>query len=104
MIIVGDYERCNTVAECLTNVRRTESKRHFLTLTGLYEGVPVSVVCGGMGVSITDFIIREARQFVSGPMIIVRFGSCGIVHDNVNVGDVIAVSYTHLTLPTICSV
>lgn len=89
MVIVGDYERCSTVAECLTDVKRTESKRHFLSLTGLYKDVPVSVVCGGMGVSITDFIIREARQVVQGPMTIVRFGSCGIVHDDVNVGDMI---------------
>ena len=48
MIIVGDFERCNVVAEHLTNVKRIESKRKFLTITGLYNGIPVSVVCGGM--------------------------------------------------------
>lgn len=89
MIIVGDYERCNIVAECLSNVKRLESKRHFLTLTGLYNGIPVSVVCGGMGLSITDFIVREARLVVQGPMAIVRFGSCGIVDEEVKVGDII---------------
>jgi uridine phosphorylase len=89
MIIVGDYERCNIVAECLSNVKRIESKRHFLTITGLYHDIPVSVVCGGMGMSITDFTIREARQVLQGPMAIVRFGSCGVVHEDVNVGDII---------------
>ena len=41
------------------------------------------------GMSITDFIIREARQVVPGPMAIVRFGSCGVVHESVGVGDMI---------------
>lgn len=89
MIIVGDYERCNIVAECLSNVKRLESKRHFLIYTGLYNEVPISVVCGGMGLSITDFIVREARQVVEGPMAVVRFGSCGVVHEDVNVGEII---------------
>jgi len=89
MIIVGDYDRCNTVAECLSNVKRIKSKRHFLTFTGLYNDIPVSVVCGGMGMSITDFTIREAREIVEGPMAIVRFGSCGVVDNDVDVGDII---------------
>ena len=39
--------------------------------------------------SIVDFILREARQVIEGPMAIVRLGSCGIVHDKVDVGDMI---------------
>lgn len=91
-IIVGDYERCHVVAECLTNKKITNSKRHFLTITGLHNDLPVSVICGGMGVSITDFLIREARHVVPGPMAIVRFGSCGIVHEDLNVGEIIVPS------------
>ena len=48
LIIVGDFERCTVVADNLTNVKKIESKRKFLTYTGLYNGIPVSVACGGM--------------------------------------------------------
>jgi len=48
IITVGDYERCAMVADNLTNVKKIESHRKFLTYTGLYNGIPVSVICGGM--------------------------------------------------------
>lgn len=92
IIIVGDYERCNAVGKILVNSKKIMSKRRFLTITGLHKGVPVSVVCGGMGVSITDFIIREARQVIEGPMAMIRFGSCGVLHEDLNVGDMIVPS------------
>lgn len=56
IIIVGDFERCHVVAENLTNVKKVESKRKFLTMTGLYNGVPVSVICGGMVPSMAHFL------------------------------------------------
>eukprot|EP00831_Metopus_contortus_P009974 TRINITY_DN13861_c0_g1_i3.p3 TRINITY_DN13861_c0_g1~~TRINITY_DN13861_c0_g1_i3.p3 ORF type:complete len:145 (+),score=33.77 TRINITY_DN13861_c0_g1_i3:2-436(+) len=72
IIIVGDFDRCRVVAELLTNTKETISKRKFMTITGLYNDIPISVSCGGMGVSITDFLVRESREVVSGPMAIVR--------------------------------
>lgn len=48
IIIVGDYDRAHIVASYMTNVKKVESKRKFLTLTGLYNGVPVTAACAGM--------------------------------------------------------
>ncbi|KAF9963502.1 hypothetical protein BGZ65_002842 [Modicella reniformis] len=63
------------------------SHRGFLTITGRFKGVPVSIVAIGMGVSMMDFFVRECRAVVDGPMVIIRFGSCGSLSDAA-VGDV----------------
>lgn len=38
------------------------SDRGFLTLTGTYKGVPVSIVSIGMGAPNMDFFVREGRE------------------------------------------
>ncbi|KAI9152519.1 hypothetical protein H9P43_009310 [Blastocladiella emersonii ATCC 22665] len=53
------------------------SPRLFTTVTGRYKGVPVSIIAIGMGVPMMDFFVREIRAVVTGPIHIVRFGSCG---------------------------
>lgn len=65
------------------------SQRNFLTLTGTYKGVPVSVIAIGMGFSVVDFLVRECRAVVEGDMAIVRLGSCGAINRKLRVGDVV---------------
>jgi uridine phosphorylase len=43
----------------------------------LYKGVPVSVIATGMGAPMMDFVVRESRAVVAGPMAILRYGTCG---------------------------
>ncbi|KAJ6629394.1 nucleoside phosphorylase domain-containing protein [Mycena sp. CBHHK59/15] len=64
------------------------SERGFLTLTGRYKGVPLSVVSIGMGHPNVDFFVREVRECLAGDMLIVRLGSCGALID-VPVGSVV---------------
>ncbi len=35
-----------------------------------------------------DFLVREVRAVVDGPMVIMRFGTCGTVDPNVKVGTI----------------
>ncbi|KAL6590169.1 purine and uridine phosphorylase [Neocallimastix californiae] len=101
VITVGDHYRAFQIAEYFDNVTREDllvtetgpykinnahlfmymSKRKFLTITGTYKGVPVSVVAICMGMPMMDFFIRETRHVVKGPMAIIRFGSCGTIKD-----------------------
>ena len=39
-----------------------------------------------MGISNTDFLVREARFVVEGPMDFERFGTCGILTDKIPPG------------------
>ncbi|KAJ1901337.1 hypothetical protein LPJ66_000858 [Kickxella alabastrina] len=80
ILTVGDPKRAQKMASYLDKIIFTHSShRGFLTITGLYKGLPISVVAIGMGLSMMDFFVRESRMVVEGPLSIVRFGSCGSI-------------------------
>ena len=72
----------------LENVIQVKSKRNFWTFTGIFKGKPISISCPGMGVPNTDFLVREARHVIPGPMVMLRFGTCGVVDEKVVPGDI----------------
>jgi uridine phosphorylase len=45
-----------------------------------------------MGMAMMDFLVREARQVVSGKMAIIRFGSCGGLREEHDAGTVVIAS------------
>lgn len=53
------------------------SHREFVIITGRFNNVPVSIIGTLMGYPNTDFVTRECRAVVRGPMAMIRFGSCG---------------------------
>ncbi|KAL5524211.1 hypothetical protein ACEPAF_9351 [Sanghuangporus sanghuang] len=63
-------------------VFRLSSERGFLTITGRFRGVPISIVSIGMGYPNMDFFVREVRECVEGDLVIVRLGSCGGLTDH----------------------
>ncbi|KAJ6480275.1 nucleoside phosphorylase domain-containing protein [Mycena sanguinolenta] len=91
IVTVGSPSRARTVAshfDAAPKIFELVSERGFLTLTGRYKGVPVSVVSIGMGHPNVDFFVREVRECLSGDMLIIRLGSCGSLID-VPVGSVV---------------
>ena len=84
IVSVGDPTRAAALAALLdadAETLRVDSHRPgaFTTFTGRFEGVAVSIIATGMGTPNMDFVVRECRGVVEGPMAVVRFGSCGIV-------------------------
>jgi uridine phosphorylase len=71
-----------------TEVIEVISTRHFRTYTGLFQGIPVSVIASGMGAPMVDFTMREAKFCIDGPMAVVRLGTCCSVSNCVE-GDVV---------------
>ncbi|KAJ1909023.1 hypothetical protein IWQ60_011402 [Tieghemiomyces parasiticus] len=94
IITVGDPDRADKFAAFLDQTRdgqplfRHQSHRGFYSITGTYRGVPVSLVAIGMGMSMMDFFVREVRAVTTGPLAIIRFGSCGTLGP-ADVGDII---------------
>ena len=86
---MGDFGRCKKLASHLKHVKMTQSKRGFVTYTGFFKGVPLSISCAGMGIPNTDFLIREAREVIPGPMAMLRFGTCGVIAPTITPGDII---------------
>eukprot|EP01127_Copromyxa_protea_P016468 TRINITY_DN489_c0_g2_i1.p1 TRINITY_DN489_c0_g2~~TRINITY_DN489_c0_g2_i1.p1 ORF type:complete len:300 (+),score=73.03 TRINITY_DN489_c0_g2_i1:324-1223(+) len=91
LIIVGDKSRAKTVSSFFDSPEKSfvfESARGFYTVTGRYNGVPVTVTSIGMGTSMVDFMVREARAIVDGPMAVIRLGTCGTPKPDVPIGSI----------------
>jgi uridine phosphorylase len=74
-VAVGSPSRALVIAEHLDKTPtpfKLTSERGFMTITGRYKGVPVSIVSTGMGFPNTDFFVREVRECLSGDMLVVR--------------------------------
>lgn len=65
------------------------SPRHFECYTGLFQGVPITVIASGMGTPMIDFAVRECKFVIDGPMAISRFGGACSISKDVKVGNVI---------------
>jgi len=90
-ITVGSPSRARAIAAFLDKTPEPfvlSSERGFLTITGRYKSVPISIISIGMGSPNMDFFIREVRECLSGDMCVVRLGSCGALVD-VPVGTVV---------------
>ncbi|PVV04523.1 hypothetical protein BB560_000979 [Smittium megazygosporum] len=107
VITVGDPARARAMATKFEKtVFQHSSHRGFLIITGIYKKVPITIVSIGMGLSMMDFFVRETRAVVDGPMVIIRFGSCGSICSAVP-GDIIVAdssygiirNYDHFTNP-----
>jgi len=94
VVVVGHNSRAELLASFLKPEKpggelfTLASDRGFLTYTGLIEGTKMSVVSIGMGMTMMDFFLREARSVVKGPMAVVRFGTCGVLQSSVKVGSI----------------
>ena len=77
-------------ADAPSRVAVVHSSRGFVTHTGTFGGVPVSIIATGMGLAMADFVARELRACVDAtaadPVLLVRLGTCGSMAPNVPVG------------------
>lgn len=49
-----------------------------------------------MGLPNTDFLLRESREVIPGPMAMTRFGTCGVVNPAITPGDIVVPKHTVL--------
>ena len=96
MLSVGSMDRALLIADMLDPPRASApalfqhlSGRGFLTLTGRFRGVPVSVVTTLMGMANMDFVVRECAAAVDGQMAVVRLGTCGALRAPARLGDML---------------
>lgn len=66
-------------------VSEVHSERGFLTLTGTYKSVPISIVSIGMGAPNMDFFVREGREILDEDgqeeMIVIRLASIDLLSE-----------------------
>jgi uridine phosphorylase len=88
ILTCGHPQRAQKIARSLDRVRIKRSHREFLTFTGAYKNIPVSVMATGIGTGATAIAIIEVCQCVS-PVTFIRLGSTGALQDYIALGDLV---------------
>lgn len=87
VILPGDPGRCQLIARHFERPKFVTSNREFVTYTGKYRGLSVSVVSTGMGcpsaaIALEELIMVGAKYFV-------RLGTTGALQKELGIGEVI---------------
>jgi purine-nucleoside phosphorylase len=89
VLMPGDPLRAQHIAETfLDNVRQVNGIRGMLGFTGEYKGTAVSVMGSGMGIPSISIYAKELWTEY-GVQNIIRVGSCGAVHSDIKLRDVL---------------
>jgi len=88
ILTCGDPFRAQRIARLLTRVEMRRKNREFLTYTGSYKNIPVSVMATGIGAAASAIAVVEAANCVS-PVTFIRLGTCGALQDYIEVGDLV---------------
>ena len=105
VFIVGDPARATRVSEEFDRIDSEISNREYLTYTGIYRNIPVSVIGTGIGTDNVEIALVEAfiahefdlktgeRFQNSSPLTIIRLGTSGGVQPDVTPGSLAISSY-----------
>ena len=92
ILTVGDTQRAIKLSKFFDNpdhIMITHSDTTFKVFTGTFKGVPLSIVATGMGYPMMDFVVREIRNVVKGPIAMIRLGTCGVIHEDYDAGQIL---------------
>jgi uridine phosphorylase len=93
ILTCGDPDRARRIARRLTRVDLRRKNREFLTYTGSYHHIPVSVMATGIGAPASAIVIVEAANCVA-PVTFIRLGTCGALQEDIQVGDLVITEST----------
>ena len=105
IFIVGDPARAIRVSKEFDTVDREISNREYLTFTGTYKGIPISVIGTGIGTDNVEIALVEAfiehefnfesktRNTNCEPMTLIRLGTSGGVQSDIAPGSQAIGSY-----------
>lgn len=88
VILVGDPARAQKVARRFSRIRGEWRHREFVTLTGSYQGLDVTVTGTGIGPDNMEIAVIELSQCATRPVFI-RIGSCGALRPDIRLGDLV---------------
>jgi uridine phosphorylase len=88
ILMCGDPARAHLVAERFDNAQNPITHREYVTITGEYKGIPISVMATGMGPDNTEMAYVEISQIVDNPTCI-RIGSSGALRKEMELGDLV---------------
>ena len=87
VLLPGDPARVLRAAQQLDEWHEVALNREFRTVTGTYQGIPVSIVSTGIGGASAAIAVEEL--VACGAKALIRIGSAGAVQQEVKLGDLI---------------
>ncbi|MFB6101223.1 MAG: nucleoside phosphorylase [Haloplanus sp.] len=87
VLLPGDPERVDVVTDRWDEAETVAEHREYRTATGTYEEAPLSVTSTGIGSPSASIAVEELARV--GAETFIRVGSCGALHPDVEVGDLV---------------
>jgi uridine phosphorylase len=99
ILLVGDPGRVEMVASYFDRIDYRAANREFVTVTGAYRGMPLTVVSTGIGTDNIDIVVNEldalanidfatrAIKPLHRALTLLRLGTSGALQADINVGD-----------------
>jgi uridine phosphorylase len=87
VLLPGDPDRVDVVIDRWDDATTVADHREYRTATGTYAGAPVSVTSTGIGSPSAAIAVEELARV--GAETFVRVGSCGALHPDIEVGDLV---------------
>ncbi len=88
ILLCGDPKRAHRVASYFTKTKAPITSREYVMITGVYNGLPMTVMATGMGPDNTEIAVVELSQIVKDPTFI-RIGSSGALKKGIELGDLV---------------
>ncbi|QDX41330.1 nucleoside phosphorylase [Salarchaeum sp. JOR-1] len=87
VLLPGDPERVEKISEFWDDYEEKAFHREYRTLTGTYDGAPISVTSTGIGSPSAAIAVEELARV--GADTFIRVGSCGALSADMDVGDLV---------------
>ncbi len=88
ILLCGDPKRAHRVASYFDHASVPICSREYVTITGEYQGMPMTVMATGMGPDNTEIAFIELSQLIESPTMI-RIGSSGALQSHIGLGDLV---------------
>lgn len=90
VLMPGDTERVDKIVSLWDESEEIANHREYRTVTGTYEGAPISVTSTGIGSPSAAIAVEELAE--CGVDTFLRVGSCGGIQPDMEVGDLVITS------------
>jgi uridine phosphorylase len=87
VLLPGDPDRVGVITDAWDEARVVADHREYRTATGEHDGVPLSVTSTGIGSPSAAIAVEELARV--GAETFIRVGSCGAIHPDIDVGDLV---------------
>ncbi|MEM4560946.1 MAG: purine-nucleoside phosphorylase [Candidatus Caldarchaeum sp.] len=87
VVAAGDPARVVQLSKMLDSPRLVNENRGFITYTGTFQGVPVTVACHGVGGPSSAVVFEELIML--GARLIIRLGTCGAFVKGIKNGEIV---------------